>query len=224
MRREPTRVFGSNQIMQYETKQDLLRHFHLLESFGYKYHEDIHFHLTQDESSLELPQNLDALKEIVNHCNLCQLAKTSTQRFFSYGSGLVKVLFIGDFPQTSNYDPFGGQSGKIFEAMCNNVLGVEKEDISFLTAIKCEVPLSSELEQEDINTCKPYLLEQIKLINPKVIVVFEDSKSLPYLKKELSALKNVITTYSANYVLRNPSIKQQVFTDLKQIKLLLEKE
>lgn len=209
--------------MKLQTKQHILRHLHMLKSLGYTYHENVNLHPIHIATGFKVPQNFEQLEDMVNNCSLCELGKYSQNRFFSYGSKEAKVVFIGNFPQSDMFDPFSGQAGKMFESMCENVLQLSKDDIYYTYPLKCQIPLSQEINKEDIDCCKSYLLEQLKLINPKVVVVYEDSTTLKYITKDIS-FYNVITTFSPNFLLRNPSMKAKVLADLKQVKQILEKE
>ncbi len=206
-------------------KQNLIRHFEILKTLGFDYHEDIDLHLvTQSEENLSLPKNIDDLQEIVNNCSLCELGKYSKDRFFSYGNNKAKLMFIGDFPNTDNFNPFSGQSGKMLSNICNNVLNLKEDEIYYTNILKCKLPVSKEIHKDIVNCCTDYLMQQIKIVNPQVLVVFDNTTSKLLSTNEiLSEEITIVNTYSPSFLLRNPSCKKQALDDFSKIKIILDK-
>jgi len=155
--------------MTQNTKQKLIKHFNLLKIMGYEYHEPVDLHLTKNDESIVLPDTIDTLKELVDNCSLCELNKYTKKKFFSKGNLTSKVMIIGDFPSSDNYDPFAGQSGKMLVAMCQNVLKLDPNDVYYTTILKCNVPLSQAVHNDNINCCKDYFIKQIEIIRRKTM-------------------------------------------------------
>lgn len=219
--------------MTKKVKNQLLNHLYSLKSFGYEFHQAL------DISSLEvknikLPNNLEELKKSVNHCYLCELSKCRKNVLFGYGNPNSKLMFIYDEP-TNSEDELGsyyvGKTGELLSKMIENVLNVKKEDVYITSLVKCKsLNGASNL---NIDTCNDYLLKQIELIKPKLIISLGE-KTTSYLLnndnnfsqirgKELSynGIK-FVATFSASFLLRNPSLKKDAYYDMLRIKNLME--
>ena len=223
--------------MTKSVKNRLLYQLNYLQSIGYKFHEPVDL----DESlgvNSNLPNSLDALKQTVEHCYLCELCKTRKKTVFGEGSSKAKIMFIGDLPSVSEDDmgrPFVGRSGEILTKMIENVLNIKREDVYITNVLKCKVG-NKAININEVNLCKAYLLKEIELIKPKIIVTLGE-EALKYLKSEefleLSKIRgqilkfkgsSLIPTYHPSFLLRNPSLKKEVYIDMLKIKNMLEKE
>jgi len=202
--------------MTQNTKQKLIKHFNLLKIMGYEYHEPVDLHLTKNDESIVLPDTIDTLKELVDNCSLCELNKYTKKKFFSKGNLTSKVMIIGDFPSSDNYDPFAGQSGKMLVAMCQNVLKLDPNDVYYTTILKCNVPLSQAVHNDNINCCKDYFIKQIEIIKPLVIIVF-DTQTYKHLNTlNIFDKQNIVITHSPSFLLRNPSSKKASFARFRK--------
>lgn len=214
-------------------KNQLLKHLYNLKSFGYEYHETLDIP-SLEVKNIKLPNNLEELKKSVNHCYLCELSKCRKNVLFGYGNINSKLMFIYDEP-TNSEDELGsyyvGKTGELLSKMIENVLNVKKEEVYLTSLVKCKsLNGASNL---NIDTCNDYLLKQIELIKPKLIISLGE-KTTSYLLnndnnfsqirgKELSynGIK-FIATYSASFLLRNPSLKKDAYYDMLKIKNLME--
>jgi len=211
--------------MTYNKKQQLIRHFETLKSFGFDYHEDIDLHLVvPNEDNLALPNNIEDLENIVDNCTLCEVGKYSKNRFFSYGSSEANLMFIGDFPSSGSFNPFAGQSGKMLSDICNNVLRISEEQIYYTNILKCNLPVSKEIHSDIVNCCTDYLMQQINIIQPQVIIIFDNSTSQLLNRNRFTEDLTIINTYSPSFLLRNPSYKKQALEDFQKVKNILDKE
>jgi DNA polymerase len=116
--------------------------------------------------------------------------------------------------------------------MIENVLGVARADVYITNILKCRAIDTLTPSPAHVHTCHPYLLKQIELIKPKIVVALGQT-AYHYLTGDDSDIANVrgnlykqdtytvIPTYHPNYLLRNPSAKKDVFDDLKKIKQLM---
>ena len=214
-------------------KNQILKNLYNLKSFGYEYHESLDFFSTQVRN-FKLPNNLNELKNSVEHCYLCELSKSRKNVLFAYGNPSSNVMFISDEPSNSE-DEMGvfytGKSGELLSKMIENVLSVKKEDVYLTTLVKCKS--SNGLNNSCIDTCNDYLLKQIELVNPKLIVALGE-KAYSYLLKSSSDFAQVrgkelnfngislIATFSPSFLLRNPSSKKDAYYDMLKIKNYME--
>lgn len=214
-------------------KNRVLKHLNYLKSFGYEYHEPLDF-FSNNIKNVKLPNNMNDLSLSVSHCYLCELSKCRKNVLFGYGNFNSDIMFIGDEPSNSE-DELGffyvGKSGELLIKMIENVLNITKEDVYFTTLVKCKS--SNGLNNSNIETCHDYLLKQIELIKPKLIVTLGE-KTYSYLLKNSDNFSQMrgkelafngirlIATFSPSFLLRNPSSKKDAYYDMLKIKNYME--
>jgi uracil-DNA glycosylase len=214
-------------------KNQLLRNLYNLKSFGYEYHETLDF-FSSEVKNFKLPNNLDALKNSVEHCYLCELCKSRKNVLFGYGNPNSDIMFISDEPSNSEDEIgafYSGKSGELLTKMIENVLNIHKEEVYLTTLVKCKS--LNGLNNSNIDTCNDYLLKQIELINPKLIVALGE-KTYSYLLKNSMNFAQIrgkdlvyngvtlIATFSPSFLLRNPSSKKDAYYDMLKIKNYME--
>jgi len=214
-------------------KQKLLYNLHLLKSMGYEYHNSLNL-ITPDIKNLKLPDNIFALKSNVENCYLCELCKTRKNVLFGEGNLKANIMFISDEPSNSEDNLgffYAGKSGELLVKMIENVLNIKKEDVYITTLVKCKS--SNSLNKSHIESCNDYLLKQIELIKPKLIVslgentysyLFNEKDKFSQVRGKECYYQNIklVPTFSANYLLRNPSSKKDAYYDMLRIKNILE--
>ena len=183
-----------------------------------------------------LSNNLEELKSNVEQCHLCALAKSRKNVIFGAGSLNAKVMFIGDNPGVSEDETgmlFTGKSGELLANMIEKVLLIQKEEVYVTTIIKCKTPDNRVPTPEEVACCKPYLMQQIQTIRPKIIVAL-GSTSFHHLTGEYDTPidkirgtvlnfgeAKLIPTFHPNFLLRNPSAKKEVFADMLKVRSML---
>jgi uracil-DNA glycosylase family 4 len=169
------------------------------------------------------------------NCHLCELSKSRQNVVFGEGNENAEILFVGEGPganEDAQGSPFVGKSGELLTKMIENVLELTREDVYIANIVKCRPPGNRTPTSDEAYTCKPYLLKQIELIRPKLIVTLggtayqyltEDSTPITKIRGTIHKQEEytIIPTYHPSYLLRNPSAKKEVFEDLKKIKALL---
>ena len=219
--------------MTKSVKNRVLKHLNYLKSFGYEYHESLDF-FSNNIKNVKLPNNIVELASSVNHCYLCELSKCRKNVLFGYGNPNSEIMFIGDEPSNSE-DEIGlhyvGKSGELLVKMIENVLNITKEEVYYTTLVKCKS--TNGLNNSNIETCHDYLLKQIELIKPKLIVALGD-KTYSYLLKNSDNFSQIrgkelvfngislIATFSPTFLLRNPSFKKDAYYDMLKIKNYME--
>ena len=214
-------------------KNQLLRNLYNLKSFGYEYHETLDF-FSSEVKNFKLPNNLDALKNSVEHCYLCELCKSRKNVLFGYGNANSDIMFISDEPSNSEDEMgafYSGKSGELLTKMIENVLNIQKEDVYLTTLVKCKS--LNGLNNSNIDTCNDYLLKQIELIKPKLIVALGERTYSYLLKNNMNFAQirgkdlvyngiTLIATFSPSFLLRNPSSKKDAYYDMLKIKNYME--
>jgi DNA polymerase len=218
--------------MNYEKKISILKNLQTLKSFGYEYCDDISLNIN-DISRVQLPSNINSLKTIVENCNLCQCSKTRSNILFGEGDIDSKIFFIGDFNST-----FDDQEGKFYQGnvgvllanMIENVLLIPKNRVYLTNVLKC-LP-SNDISINDINICKEYLLKQLQILKPKIIVTLgEDSflhitnNKFDWNKVKGNIIKHnnytILPMFHPSYILRNPTSKKEAYQDMLKLKLFI---
>jgi len=211
----------------------LLKQLYQLKQLGFKYTSLSPY--KDDELNLRLPNTLDSLRKQANECHLCELSKSRHKVVFGEGNPNADLLFIGDSPSSSDDSSgkiFTGRSGELLTKMIENVLQCTRKDVYITTITKCRPASDGVPTPLQAHTCQPYLLKQIELIRPKIIVTLgeiayhyltgdesEISKARGVLQKQNGY--TIIPTYHPSFLLRNPSAKKEVFEDLLKVKALM---
>jgi uracil-DNA glycosylase len=106
-------------------------------------------------------------------CTKCGLANGRTQVVFGVGNADADVMFIGEAPgfhEDKQGEPFVGAAGQLLTRMLDEVLGLARDDIYIANVIKCRPPGNRDPQEDEIESCTPWLVEQVSLIQPRVIV------------------------------------------------------
>jgi DNA polymerase len=211
----------------------LHKQLYLLKQLGYKYTSLVPY--KEDEPNLSLPNTLESLKKQATQCHLCTLSKSREKVVFGEGHAQAKLMFVGDAPSSSDDSTgkvFTGRSGELLTKMIENVLGLKREDVYITNILKCKALDSQSPSPAHAHTCHPYLLKEIALVQPNIVVALGEM-AYHYLTGENEALEKargvvhtqetytLIPTYHPSYLLRNPSAKKEAFEDLKKVKELL---
>jgi DNA polymerase len=214
-------------------KNQVLKYLYNLKSFGYEYHEPLDF-FTSEVKNFKLPNNLKDLKTSVEHCYLCELSKCRKNVLFGYGNINAQVMFINDEPTKTEDELstfFVGNTGELLSKMIENVLNVKKEEVYITNLVKCKSLNGA--TNSNMEVCNDYLLKQIELVKPKLIValgektysfLLKDSLNFSQIRgKELSFNSiPLIATFSPTFLLRNPSFKKDAYYDMLKVKSYME--
>ncbi|MEA1915585.1 MAG: uracil-DNA glycosylase [Campylobacterota bacterium] len=208
----------------------LLRHFELLKSLGFEYCNDLH--LNKKEIQDDLPNTLDQLEQTVKHCNLCQCSKSRSNVLFGSGDVDAQVVFLGDFnssfeDQEGNY--YKGKVGELLASMIENVLLFPKERFYITNILKCLPQNIYSVPEVDIQTCKGYLLKQLDIINPKIIVTLGEhsfnhlsEQNIQWNKVRGNIIKHknytILPMFHPSIILRNPTLKKDAYHDMLKLK------
>ena len=208
-----------------------LKHLYELKTAGNEYFEGFQ---SKDEE-ISMPKELDELKKICLNCTLCDLSKTRTNVVFGEGNPNAKIMFVGEGPgaeEDKTGRPFVGRAGKLLTKIILNVLELTREDVYIANIVKCRPPNNRAPSFEEAQTCKPYLLKQIDIINPDILVCLGKTAFMYLLNSDTPISKvrgqifefkekKVIPTFHPSFLLRNPSAKKEAYKDFLLIKSLL---
>lgn len=170
----------------------------------------------------------DQLADAVAHCTQCALHTTRTQGVLGVGDRNADWLFIGEAPGADEDrlgEPFVGQAGKLLDAMLAAIDLRRGDNVYIANLLKSRPPGNRNPEPDEIAACRPYLLAQIELIQPKLIValgrfaaqsLLESDEAIGRLRGRVHHFRNVplVVTYHPAYLLRNLPDKARVWEDL----------
>ncbi|MDR3052625.1 MAG: uracil-DNA glycosylase [Coriobacteriales bacterium] len=105
-------------------------------------------------------------------CRRCELCETRTNIVFGVGNPQAEVLFIGEAPgkqEDLGAEPFIGAAGQYLNTLLA-LAGLTREEIYIANVLKCRPPLNRDPHPSEIEVCTPYLRDQVRAINPDVLV------------------------------------------------------
>ena len=177
------------------------------------------------------------LEKKVSNCKDCELHKTRTQTVFGCGNEQSDWLFIGEAPgkdEDHKGEPFVGRAGRLLNEVIFS-LGLKREEVYIANILKCRPPNNRDPSQDEIQSCTTYLQQQIKMISPKIIIAVGRVAAQHLLNTDLTMAKlrgtvhsygsesiPLITIYHPAYLLRSPSQKYKVWSDLQVVKTLMQ--
>lgn len=163
-------------------------------------------------------------------CTRCKLHRGRTTIVFGDGNASTDLMFIGEGPgrdEDIQGLPFVGRAGKLLTQMIE-AMGLQRKDVYICNVVKCRPPENRTPEKDEISTCSPFLLRQIEVINPRVIVclgsvaaqtLLETNRGITHYRGEWLDFqgRKLLATYHPAYLLRNPSAKGEVWKDLQKV-------
>jgi uracil-DNA glycosylase family 4 len=171
------------------------------------------------------------LRQAVAQCTACGLDKTRTQTVFGVGNQQAELLIIGEAPgyhEDQKGEPFVGAAGKLLDAMLK-AIQLDRQTVYIANILKCRPPNNRDPKPEEVQLCTPFLLQQIQLIQPKLILavgriaaqfLLQSKTSLSRLRGKMHEYSGtpLLVTYHPAYLLRNPQDKAKAWEDLKKVR------
>lgn len=136
---------------------------------------------------MDLPQ----LSAYLRDCQRCQLASGRTQVVFGTGNPQASIMFVGEAPgfyEDREGVPFVGAAGKLLTELLQSI-GLKRSDIYIANVIKCRPPNNRDPLPDEIDTCKPFLLQQIELIQPKLVCTLGNFATQTLLERKVGITK-----------------------------------
>jgi uracil-DNA glycosylase len=203
-------------------------------------------HFQTDDPSSELPvpffgsaaEALAGVQAFIGDCTRCKLhALGRKQVVFGMGNANADLMFVGEAPGADEDEqgaPFVGKSGQLLTKIIE-AIDLKRDDVYIANVIKCRPPQNRNPEPDEIETCEPFLFQQIDVIKPKVIVTLGKFAAHTLLRSEapISRLRGLVfdyrgaklvPTFHPAYLLRNPASKREVWEDMKLVKKLLNSQ
>ena len=179
----------------------------------------------------------DGIAARVADCRACALHETRTQSVFGVGNREAELMVIGEAPgadEDRQGEPFVGRAGQLLNAMLE-AIGLKREQVFIANILKCRPPGNRDPRPEEALQCEPFLLRQIELVKPRVILAVGRiaAQNLLHSGEAVGKLRNrehrfgeaaipVIVTYHPAYLLRSPDQKGKVWQDLQTAVAILK--
>ena len=174
------------------------------------------------------PAALRAIREDIGDCTRCGLHRGRKNIVFGVGNPEAELMFVGEGPgadEDIQGEPFVGRAGQLLNKMIE-AMGLRREDVYIANVVKCRPPGNRTPEKEETDICSPFLLRQIEVINPKVIVALGAvaAKTLLGVNDSMGNLRGrwydfrghkLVVTYHPAFLLRDPRQKKEAWKDLQ---------
>lgn len=188
---------------------------------------------------MDKQQELGLLNKKMSECSQCVLRLGCSRVVPGEGSASADIMFIGEGPGQKEDElgrPFVGAAGKFLNEMLATI-GLERKEVYIANVVKCRPPNNRDPLPEEIEICWPWLMEQIKLIDPKIIVTLGRHSMEKFIpEKKISqahgqAFRRIIPEIGARvfYALYHPaaalyngSMRETLIKDFKQIPKVLK--
>ena len=175
-------------------------------------------------------RTLEDVRKMIGDCKRCRLHQKRKNIVFGSGNEKAEIVFVGEAPggdEDMQGKPFVGKAGqlltKIIEAM-----GLKRDDVYIANIIKCRPPSNRNPSEDEISACEPFLKEQLRIINPKIICALGTfaAQTLLKTKDSISSMRGkfylyegikLMPTFHPAYLLRNPNDKKYTWEDVQKI-------
>jgi uracil-DNA glycosylase len=171
----------------------------------------------------------------IGDCTRCPLHQERTHVVHTEGNKNARLMFVGEAPgadEDAQARPFVGRAGQLLTKIIE-AIGMKREDVLIGNVNRCRPPGNRPPMPDEVATCKPYLLREIAVVQPEVIVVLGNTatKNLLDTREGITRLRGsfqdykgirVMPTFHPAYLLRDPSKKRETWEDLKKVRDYLD--
>jgi DNA polymerase len=187
--------------------------------------------LFDEKEDWQKANTLGEVYNLIKDCKKCRLYKSRNKFVFGVGNPNADVLVVGEGPgaeEDKQGEPFVGRAGMLLNDILK-AIKFEREDVYIANIVKSRPPNNRTPLPDEMDTCLPYLLKQIELIQPKLILCLGLTAAKGLLKKKESLTKlrgnwyefanaKVMVTFHPAALLRNPHWKKDCWEDMKKFK------
>ena len=185
-----------------------------------------------------LPETQESIADIrldVGNCTRCPLHQGRTKIVHTAGNFEADLMFVGEAPGADEDEqglPFVGRAGQLLTKIIE-AIGMSRDQVVIGNINRCRPPANRQPTLPEAHTCRPFLMREIAVIKPKVIVVLGNTAMHNLLDTKVGITKmrgqfhdyfgvKVMPTFHPAYLLRDPSKKREVWEDMKMVKAYLQ--
>ncbi len=179
--------------------------------------------------------SLEELNKKICNCQKCDLGKTRNKFVFGVGNPNADLMLVGEAPgadEDAQGIPFVGRAGKLLTDILK-AINFEREDVYIANILKCRPPNNRDPLPSERKACQPYLMKQIELIKPKIILclgkvaanaLLDNKESLTKMRGDVHDFSGVrmMVTYHPAALLRNPNWKRGCWEDVQKVRKLYD--
>lgn len=179
--------------------------------------------------------DLETLRTVAESCTRCPLHEGRKQVVFGEGDPGARMVCVGEAPGAREDEtgrPFVGRAGRLLDRLLLAV-GFRREEVYICNVLKCRPPRNRDPRTEEIEACAPFLLRQVELLDPGVVVAFgafasrtllDTSGSLGSLRGRVHEFRGypLVATYHPAALLRNPGWRRPTWEDLQRARRLVD--
>jgi len=190
------------------------------------------------------PSALRVIRQDIGDCTRCKLSQARTNIVFGVGDPQARIMFVGEGPgadEDAQGEPFVGRAGQLLNNMIN-AMGIRREDVYIGNVVKCRPPQNRTPERDECDTCGPFLMRQISIVRPEIIValgataakfllgatdsmanlrghIYDFHPIVPHTTPEHDPdfTTKLVVTYHPAYLLRDPRQKKETWLDLQMV-------
>jgi DNA polymerase len=187
---------------------------------------------------LRSPEALAAIRSELGDCTRCKLHTLGrTQIVFGVGNPAADIMFVGEAPgadEDVQGVPFVGRAGQLLTKMIE-AMGLSRDEVYIANVLKCRPPGNRDPQPDEVETCEPFLFQQVATVQPKVVIALGAFAARTLLKTQdpISRLRGrifdyrgaqLIPTFHPSFLLRSPGYKREAWEDLKKALGLLGRQ
>lgn len=191
----------------------------------------IDYYLSNIDEEFIKTNSLVELDQKINKCLKCPLGNTRKKFVFGVGNSSADIVFVGEAPgadEDAQGEPFVGRAGKLLTETLKKI-GLQREEVYICNILKCRPPNNRDPLPSEVEKCEPYLLKQLSLIKPKIIValgriagntLLRKNETLSNLRKDVYNYFEIplFVTFHPAAILRNLGWKTTFEADLSKMK------
>jgi len=224
-RRETAPIQPNSELLQPEQREEMALRSVAVEE------EDLFAPPKPEAATTDPADALRLIREELGDCTRCRLSKQGRKQIvFGVGNPHAQLMFIGEAPgadEDEQGEPFVGRAGQLLNNMIK-AMGLRREDVYIANIIKCRPPGNRTPERDECETCSPFLMRQVSVIKPKVIVALGAvaAKTLLAINAPMNELRGqwydfrgtkLAVTYHPAFLLRDPRQKGEAWKDLQMV-------
>ena len=183
-------------------------------------------------------QGLAAIRSALGDCTRCKLhTQGRKQIVFGVGNPAADIMFVGEAPgadEDTQGIPFVGRAGQLLTKMIE-AMGLARDEVYIANVLKCRPPGNRDPQPDEVETCEPFLFQQVASVQPKVVIALGAFAARTLLKTQdpISRLRGrvydyrgaqLIPTFHPSFLLRSPGYKREAWEDLKKALALLGRQ